>query len=270
MISQEETNRASTVPRAVIHKRILDVAKSHPTMSIGEIATVVTGASETLVERVLDEYGDPAEDAETESGPATDAPATPEPADAAVDDGSSTNETMTDATTSEASARRAHDGEHGSASITEPQREILRAVLDRPDASQRDLAADFDVSVSTINTRLNSIDGFYWERRQEFAESMLENGSSPRGDDDSSPAGRDDPTDGVAGAIEELSDEVAALSTRVAAIEDGLEERAAGTGSPFGGPDLTARVVRACVRADDISEEEELQILTAALAHSES
>lgn len=56
-------SKAST-PRAVIHKRILDVARDEPDASIEQIASEVSGATPDLVDRVLDDYGDPAEPAD--------------------------------------------------------------------------------------------------------------------------------------------------------------------------------------------------------------
>jgi transcriptional regulator with XRE-family HTH domain len=58
--------RTST-PRALIHKKILEVAASMPEATMAEVAKEVSGASTDLVERVLAEYGDPAE-SETDSG----------------------------------------------------------------------------------------------------------------------------------------------------------------------------------------------------------
>ena len=49
-----------TRPRAMVHRRILDVAASRPDATLSAIAGEVSGASPSLVERVLDEYGDPA------------------------------------------------------------------------------------------------------------------------------------------------------------------------------------------------------------------
>ncbi|MEF8791818.1 MAG: winged helix-turn-helix domain-containing protein, partial [Haloarculaceae archaeon] len=63
------TGGRSSTPRAMIHKRILDVAESKPSASMAEIADEIGGASVELVERVLGEYGDPAGD---EPGEETD------------------------------------------------------------------------------------------------------------------------------------------------------------------------------------------------------
>ncbi|PSQ29484.1 hypothetical protein BRD06_02825 [Halobacteriales archaeon QS_9_67_15] len=53
-------DRSREKPRAMIHRRILDVAASDPEASLAAIADEVSGASTDLVDRVLDEYGCPA------------------------------------------------------------------------------------------------------------------------------------------------------------------------------------------------------------------
>ena len=57
-------------PRAIIHKQILDHAEANPNESMEAIADAVSGATTTTVERVLEEYGDPAADSATEPPPA--------------------------------------------------------------------------------------------------------------------------------------------------------------------------------------------------------
>ena len=47
-------------PRAMVHKKILDAAERDPDTSIEGLADQIGGATVQLVERVLDEYGDPA------------------------------------------------------------------------------------------------------------------------------------------------------------------------------------------------------------------
>lgn len=50
-------------PRAMIHKRILQSAARDPDAAMDQIADEVSGATLDLVEKVLEEYGDPAEQA---------------------------------------------------------------------------------------------------------------------------------------------------------------------------------------------------------------
>jgi|GEM_PF-902873 transcriptional regulator with XRE-family HTH domain len=51
--------RKTIFPRAVVHKRILSVAEARPDASMEAVADDVTGATTSLVEQVLGEYGDP-------------------------------------------------------------------------------------------------------------------------------------------------------------------------------------------------------------------
>lgn len=51
-------------------------------------------------------------------------------------------------------------------SLTETERRTLRAIRDRPDATQQELADSFDVTAATINRRVNNIDGFEWSNRE--------------------------------------------------------------------------------------------------------
>jgi len=58
--------RGRDQPRAMIHRRILDVAAANPDASLARLADEVSGASATLVERVLDEYGDPSREPQSD------------------------------------------------------------------------------------------------------------------------------------------------------------------------------------------------------------
>lgn len=228
-----------TVPRAVIHKKILDVAGSHPDASIAELASEVNGASEDLIERVLDEYGDPAESSEGEDG---------------VGNGTSeeqqavSKQSTTEAMSNASEQPIAEDGPE-SVEITDQQRKLLNAIWEYPDATQEDIADLFDVSQSTINNRLNSIDGFDWEHRLEFIESMSDTNFHP---DDAARK----PI-----SVQDLSDRVTDLAEQVATIERRLDERATADSPLFDDPDLACKIVRACMNSDDITADEEDRIL---------
>lgn len=63
MSQGEDTRNTSpqrSIPRAMIHKKILDRAEEDPSLSIQALADDITGASAELIEAVLEEYGDPA------------------------------------------------------------------------------------------------------------------------------------------------------------------------------------------------------------------
>lgn len=130
-------------PRAVIHKQILDIADSNPDASMEELADETVGASTALVERVLDEYGDPA--AETDP------------------DSSMTQE------------NNPPDIEN----LSEQQVETLTAIHENPTAPQEDIANLLDVSGATVSQRVNSISGFKWKNRQNISEAILSNGMKP-------------------------------------------------------------------------------------------
>lgn len=130
-------------PRAVIHKQILDIADSNPDASMEELADETVGASTALVERVLDEYGDPA--AETDP------------------DSSMTQE------------NKPPDIEN----LSEQQVETLTTIHDNPTAPQEDIAHLLDVSGATVSQRVNSIPGFKWKNRQNISEAILSNGMKP-------------------------------------------------------------------------------------------
>lgn len=100
--STKQTERAdeTEVPRAIVHKQILDVAEARPEASMKTIADEVTGASLSIVERVLEEYGDPAD---------ADGDETDDESDAAPDDTAAKSDGATDDTTESVTADPASD-----------------------------------------------------------------------------------------------------------------------------------------------------------------
>lgn len=149
----DSVNRPA-VPRAVIHKRILDVAAEKPDASLEELADEFPSATPELVERVFDEYGDPADDDSSDDGdlpadqsdesvttaddsaePAAATPATsPETANDTADDQSEAEYETADLAPSHSESGLTVDD------LTEKQRETLRAIYEYPNASQRDIA----------------------------------------------------------------------------------------------------------------------------------
>ena len=131
------------IPRAMIHKQILDTAEDHPEATIDELVTAVSGATVDLVERVLDEYGDP----NRESPPESPGSAVTEP----------------------------HQfPETVRAELTQTQRETLRCIYEQPTASQREIASLLDVSHTTVYHRVQSIEGFEWADRWTFVRPLFE------------------------------------------------------------------------------------------------
>lgn len=226
------------VPRAVIHKKILDEASSSPNASIEELDSRVSGASEALIERVLDEYGDPAENEQDSEKSGDDrSPVTER------------DEAMSNVSEQPAFGNRIEQEE-----IDEQQWKILTAIQENPDATQNELADLFGVSQSTIYNRLQSIPDFEWEHRQRFVETVLE--ETDRQQDGSAP----DPilTRGPQEQIEDLEE-------RVKRLEQRLDQLATDDRGLVDDPDLACKIIRACMKSDDISEEEEDRILKVAL-----
>ena len=231
----------SEPPRAIIHKRILDIAESRPDASMAEIADEIAGASTDLVETVLDEYGDPGD------GP-VEHPEDPVEDTASITSGEPTDDSgqQTEASgqdpepTPRGASMEDADEAVDEPELTENQEETLRLICDRPNASQSELAAEFDVTAATISRWVNDIPGFEWNRRQDIAATLL-NGTMPASAPDIESASED-----------QLDDRLAALEERLEAVEsrgNGLD------------PELVHKVMHACLHSDRITEDEELQLL---------
>lgn len=228
----------SDVPRAIIHKRILEVATSRPRASMEAIAEDVPGASLDLVEKVLDRYGDPAD---STGEPAEDEDTTPEELDTEGSDTMSDDEATTEPTES--------PEDEDPQPLTEKQRNALRFIRENPEASQSDLADEFDVTRATISRWVNTIPGFDWEDRHAFATDLLDRGEElpPSGNGSSAPTRNDD------------NESIDRLRGRLTAVERQLEEQGA---SPNGlDPELVHKVVHACMHSEHISEAEELELI---------
>lgn len=220
----------------MVHRRILDVAKTNPETPIDGLASMVAGANPNLVERVLEQYGDPGATDETEFE--TTAPMSK----------------TEDAHGAEGESLRNHDagqveggGLELSGEVDPRQLDTLRAIYDHPDASQRQLADLLDVSHSTISHRLNEIDGFEWENRWAIVKDHFEEADS--------------------GGCQSVEGEVA---DRLDRIERRVETlRGEGTCGLFADPELAHKILHACLRSEQISEDEELRILRTALPRSD-
>jgi hypothetical protein len=235
-------SKSDNQPRAVIHTQILDVAEENPEASIESVAKRVPGATTPLVSRVLEDYGDPAVDDSVEQ---TDAPTT-------VEAGETTQVELGEDANSEEETDDSENGvtpESGTSitldEISDAQRETLRAITDRPEASQRDIASVLDLSPSTVNNRLNSIPGFEWDRRADFARHLLKTDGGTATQPDLTPR-------------ERVDDEVL---QRLAAIEDRLDRRDASTGPEFDDPDLVRAVMHACFESDAVSDDQERELV---------
>ncbi|PSQ07372.1 hypothetical protein BRC93_16325 [Halobacteriales archaeon QS_5_70_15] len=276
------TGGEQSTPRAIIHKRILDAAESEPDASMTEIADGIGGASTELVERVLEQYGDPAEDQQESRADTQD------PQEVTMDEHDSQNEQGETASTTDGSVSEARADENGRrdvdrSELTERQLKTLRLIDEVPDASQSDLAEEFDVTRVTISRRLNDIPGFDWSRRREIASEILNGGDlretneqeqsgqsggreQPEQSNDREGSGQSDERErsGQSAEPETLDRRLDALERRVDEIEttpDDQVETTPDASSPGIGPELAHKVVHAAMTSDLIDEEEELRLL---------
>lgn len=216
-----EATDSPTTPRSVRHKRILDVAAADPDASLEAIAAEVPSATPDLVDRVLEQFGDPAE---TETDP-TENPAPSEPGPPSMD------------------------------ALSDKQMVTVRAIHERPDATQRELGEELGVSASTISERVRAIDGLEWSDRQAVVDKMFDSSQSPPPDTMISEPTTTDP---------DVSIET--LARRVTELEQRIDE-AAQTTSPLDldDPELVAKVIQTCVASDALTEEEERILIRALL-----
>lgn len=234
--SQTKSNSSSQrVPRAIIHKNILDEAEKQPDASVEEIANSVSGASVKLAKKVLQEYGDPASDEgtvhSTHSSKRDDT-------DASVDG-------ATDATQG-GGALDSIDYLH----LSEKQRQLLQTVYENPNTTKAEVADRLGCSLEELLRTVDSISNFEWERRQATVQRLFDDQRNR----DHEREGAGDSIGRLAGKVDELESQVSDLDRKIDANARGLEESLSDT-------DLLHRIIQACMTSDHISEEEELEII---------
>lgn len=238
------------LPRAVIHKKILDEAEAAPDASINAIANAVAGASVDLVERVLDEYGDP-----LEPGQKTDMTNQPQPKEAV-----STTEGMN----GQEKENQRQTGELPDLdTLTDKQSETLRAICKHPEATQAEIAEMLNVTSATICNRVNNINGFDWNRRRELVDSLFFVGDVVSNGDRASEVEKYEPP-----RSQGLIEMVETVRERVDALELHLEEQLSSSHPSNLNSDLAAKMIRACIHSEYISDEEELEIMKAIIVSS--
>lgn len=304
------------MPKAIVHVKILDAAKSDPEASIQGIADEVDGASLELVERVLEKYGDPggtgsesgignldecggemnesqpdnhheieqamdtdqtgptptttesasegdrastddAKQSIAETGSRDDRGTESDIVDVASDSGVVDERGTTDTTREQTATGNEETAEEpsnerslpDSEQLTSKQLDVLRAIGQRPHATQSELADQFDVSRATISQRVNAIDGFDWTERQEFVQAMFDG-------DEKVPE-----NNSQFGTSDELVADVDDLVERIDALERRLEETAAAGESTFEDPATVGTIIRACIDSNTVPEDAEEEII---------
>lgn len=212
-------------PKAIIHQRILQHAEANPDATTSEIAEAVSGTSVELVERVLDEYGDPAEPAETP---------VESQAEAATGNGASPLDGETPspepATVPEWDA------------LTGKIRETLREVYRHPEATQQEIADRLGVTAPTVSNRLSELEGFDWTEREEFLDSLSDDGIQSI---DGTPDDHD-----MTELEQPKTDETANTQTTSAAPSEASDH------------ELVHKVIRVCMDSDEFSEAEEVELIS--------
>lgn len=220
-----KSKKTQSTPRSIRQKQILDVAAENPELTMKEIAAEVSSASPEVVERVLGEFGDPAGDEDEDS----------------AKPGSGT--------------AQAEDIPLTQKDLSSDQLKLLQLIYEYPKASQRELGEMLGVSRTTVSNRANSMEGFEWKNRLEFAESIFEF-TGPSEENSRTSSDSDNPRSGYD-----------ILSQRIDSIEHQIEKRSAkGSTCPIlDDHDLAHKVLHACLKYENITEEEELQILKSIL-----
>jgi len=234
MTKDAKAHSVSGTPRALIHKQILDAAVANPNSSMEALADEVSGATMDLVERVIEQYGDPAEQNATTE-------------ETREEDVEQLLETSFKQTMSETNGQNEQFSKSNS-SLTEKQLETLGTIREHPSATQAELAEILGVTSATINTRVNSIEGFDWEDRHEFVDEFAIGGVD---DEDETP-----PDQGY--------EERQALQQRIQELEEcveSLENRERDETTLVDDPELTHKILHACLDSDHIEAEEELDIV---------
>lgn len=302
-----EGQSGRTLPQSMRHQRILDLAAKQPNASMESIAEDVPSATVELVEHVLEEYGDPADDETTESisasepdreshtvsidaedsGGKSDSGNTEShklagddvkhesnqeydsdsKADMVDEDGtesesphSSHENPDAETTKSELThpAAQARDDtstlDHDLPSVpdlTEGQREVLRVVAERPDATQQEIADRLDISAPTVSNRVNAIEGFDWQHREQAVETFRNRASDQK-----------DTHASMSTNETNLTDETDRLEERIDTLETKIMSDQTTTDKPLDlDPELLQKVVHACFKSETISEDEELELL---------
>lgn len=220
----ESTDRSPT-PRSIRQKRILDVAADRPDASCNAIAAEIPSVTPAVVEEVLEEFGDPADDQLESTMEPGDSPMATDPAPPDLDD------------------------------LTDKQREILRTIADHPGDTQRELAERLDVTAPTISKRVNSIPGFEWGTRQDVVAALFGSNSTSAPEETSQMASNN--LDHSAAEVD--------LEDRVTNIENQLEilESESNSTPLLDKPELAHKVIQVCIQSEEISIEEELELLQA-------
>lgn len=229
--------------RALAHRKVLDIGRERPDASLEAVADELGDVSVSFVERVFEEFGDPA-DGDRWTEPPEGATARRNAVDTPPDIGH-------DGEVSSDGGDRSTDGGDdrgaGEPDVTPEQRAALRAVYEQPTATQTEIADRVGASRAAVSKRLNDIPGFDWKSRRAFVETLF-------GDGPGRPLSDRGRSEG-----DSESERLAALEGRIERLESAVADRPASTAA--GDIETVRLTIHACLDAEHISCEEELQIV---------
>jgi len=245
-----ETRGSTDAPSQVMpHRKVLQIAGTHPDESTERIADRVGEVSGAFVEQVFAEYGDPGDgDRATDSAGGSELRR----------DGGGTN-------------HETNGQEHPVTSSTEidlselndRQLATIRAVSEDPTATQQEIADRLGVSRATVSKRLCDVPGFEWQTRRQLVGGLSEVTGEQSVSDQSTESGGASGvrTDGAGTATEDGRTDTESTTDPGPTASDSPVE--AGLASD---PELVHKVAHACLDAEYISTEEELRVLRRLLA----
>ncbi|QPV64365.1 hypothetical protein I7X12_07055 [Halosimplex litoreum] len=227
----------------VAYRDVLDVARERPDASPEAVADEVDDVSAPFVERVFEEFGDPAGGDRRSEG-SDERTAEWSAGGASADTG---RDPTAEGDESDRGTDVSDDHSPGALDVTSEQRAVLRAVYERPTATQAEVAERVGTSRETVSKWLDEIAGFDWASRRAFVETVFGDG------DGRSPSARD-PAE-----TESERDRLAALEERVERLESTVADRSAPTAT--GDAETVRQRLHACLDADHISRDAELRIV---------
>jgi len=138
--------------------------------------------------------------------------------------------------------------------LTEKQRELLELIAEHPEATQEELGEMLGISAPTVSNRVGDIEGLDWADRREILETMFQTRGATNQPANSDTMASD--TTEQATAADEIEQRVETLEQEVETLSNSDE-----TVSGIEDTALLHKILRACMKDDSITDDEELQIL---------
>jgi DNA-binding CsgD family transcriptional regulator len=251
MSSDNSPQRSTqTCPNSIRQKQVLDIAADRPDASFGAIADEVPTATADFVETILKKYGDPA--SQTNNTPTHKA---------SVSNKSKTSQKDSIYTESELTSTH-------SLELTTRQEEVLQTIADNPEATQHEIGDQLGITGATVCNHMSRIEEGAWKKRQQIVTKALASPTSSSTAETPSTAtdGGDIKTEkDQSTTLTEVddNDRLEQLQTRIETLEQqiAVDKTLTAELSASGDPELKQKILHACLKAETISEDEELEII---------